>query len=248
MNPVCRGSLVKTLEPPESFDDWLLGTQYSQKYMAKLRLTTQSSPAPVFKGGRPKNINDLKPKAHRNTQLQVVSREKNATASGDVQSEDTPERYSPNNPASEVRGMRTATKAGIPARRKNGASSRNGGTLSVHGEEPLQDLATRDLLCESYHQMKEAYTGSFPPLLKPYERPFWKYKAVDETNDDHSTHDNVAPQDGLLPTATLVSMHLYDILDVPLNQRPTMARLHYPSGPPSFAPTPSASRWLRSIH
>ncbi|RNF05250.1 hypothetical protein TraAM80_04661 [Trypanosoma rangeli] len=235
-------TLASTLERPDSFEDWLLGTHYSQKYLASMRLQGHSSPVPPI--GQPKGIQAVKRKQHSRGPQHDIPHRSNVSANNGVRSMGKRQKHSEARTIQQETGEMTPPGVVMSTGKKNGVSL---GTTEAYLDEPLDEIEIWNLLRDSYCRIKDSCSGVFPPLLTPYTRPLWTYKTVNakknelsiDTRTKGENHDLSAP-------SSFKKSH--DILDIPLHQRFATARQHPSTGPPCFAPTPTSYRWLMTMH
>ncbi|EAN89401.1 hypothetical protein, conserved [Trypanosoma cruzi] len=239
-------SLASTLERPESFDDWLLGTHYSQKYMATLRLMENSSP--IYSIEKKRGMHAAPGKQRSRIQRKGMPYRANISAKIDVHSMENPSKHASEATRKKNVGMLPPCDPVVFTGRKNNASLRGAGATESHVDEPVEVMETRDLLRESYYRIKNSCTGVFPALLTPYQRSFWSYKTVNDhqsaelpVDSRTATENNRSYNELFLPPKS------QNINDIPLNQRAVTFRRHPPTGPPLFAPTPPSYKWLKSM-
>ncbi|ORC91012.1 uncharacterized protein TM35_000074360 [Trypanosoma theileri] len=247
MGTEARDNLLNALEKPDSFDEWLLGTQYSQKYFNMLRLKAESSRIPNNSEKNSKSLRPVKVKAASKTQVQAVSQETNASVP-DGQAIQKLDGLSPKNTIKGKGELRPAFESTTSSTKwKKDTSLKTFRTTGSNVNDQLdEDITTRELLWESYYRTKDTYTGVFPALLTPYQRPFWSYKAVNDQVERSVLPENMQ-QSNHFPQGALASTSPYTMFDLPHDEKPIMTRRHYATGPPSFAPTPCSSKWLNAM-
>ncbi|RNF16672.1 uncharacterized protein Tco025E_05141 [Trypanosoma conorhini] len=234
-------SLASALDRPDSFEDWLLGTHYSHNYLAALRL--QGRPSPVASRGQPKVISVAKGKQHSRTPHQGMSPRPNVSANNGVQGMKKRQQHDAKKVGEENAEM-VLPNSGISTGRRNNAAL---GTTEAHLDDPLDAVATRDLLRDSYYRIRNSCTGTFPPLLTPFKRSLWTYKTVNDTQGELFIGGRAIGEKHDLSDASYSLKNSHDIVDVPFDQRPVKVRNHPSTGPPCFAPTPTSYRWLTSM-
>ncbi|EKF37959.1 hypothetical protein MOQ_001843 [Trypanosoma cruzi marinkellei] len=235
-------SLASTLERPESFDDWLLGTHYSQKYMTTLRLMENSNP--IYSIEKKKGMHAASGKQRSRIQQKGIPYRANISAKIDVNSMENPPKHA--SEATHRKNFRMLPHCDlvVSTGRKNNTSLRGAGATESHVDEPVEDMETRDLLRESYYRIKNSCTGVFPALLTPYQRSFWSYKMVNDQSSELPIDSKTATENNRLSNELFSPQKSQNIMDIPLSQRTVTFRSHPPTGPPLFAPTPPSYRWL----
>ncbi|KAH9580007.1 hypothetical protein LSM04_006161 [Trypanosoma melophagium] len=241
-------NLLNALQKPDSFEEWLLGTQYSQKYFDMLRLKAGSNRVLNSSERNPKSVRPMKVKAACKTKIPAVSRETN-TSAPEGQAVEKPDKLSRENTVQGKDDLKPGIESPASSTKcKKNALLKTFRTTVGDLNDPLEEeITTRELLRESYFRTKESYTGGFPPLLTPYQRPFWSYKVVNDQTEKMVLSEKNAQESTHLTQGGFSSMSPYTIFDVPNDEKPVMTRKHYPTGPPSFAPTQCSSKWLKSM-
>ncbi|ESL07818.1 hypothetical protein TRSC58_04489 [Trypanosoma rangeli SC58] len=235
-------TLASTLEHPDSFEDWLRGTHYSQKYLASLRLQGRSSPVPPT--GQPKGIHAVKRRQHSRAPERDIPHRPNVSANNNgVRSVGKGQKHGGASTIQRETGEMTSPGAVVSTGKKNSLLL---GATEAYLDGPLDEMEVWTLLRDSYCRIKDSCSGVFPPLLTPYTRPLWTYKTVNAKKDKLSIDTRTKGENHDLSAPSLLKKS-HDILDIPLHQRFVTVRQHPSTGPPCFAPTPTSYRWLMTM-
>ncbi|KAG8339223.1 hypothetical protein ERJ75_001239200 [Trypanosoma vivax] len=232
-------NLLKTLERPDSYDSWIQGTHYSEKYLATLKRVSRPYFNPLPSKGKTVKRHATKNPHKCTERIQSSGRAPDFVCGNNeqVNGAGTPFDF---NTALGVGAMQSSKRTSVPNHAKGESFD---GILDVMMDDELESLP-RNILFRSYYKVKDECPGAFPALLTPYQRPFWSYKTA-------SVHD-IPPADvtdapnRYLPFLGYSLESVHNTLSTSLRSSlPT--RIRPPTGPPCFAPTRNSSRWMNSM-
>ncbi|AAZ11774.1 uncharacterized protein TEOVI_000426800 [Trypanosoma equiperdum] len=177
-------SLVKALDHPEPFEDWLQGTRYMQKYLLSLKFQTCRAPYVPTRQEHSKAsyLTMSKRKCVDGSQRSRKADELTTETTGAAVGVATPLQHAASAGGDSQGSVR---KHSAPQRKGRKSSDNCADTAAVDGVASC-DRDLRGSLLRSYNRIKGTYTSSFPAMLTPYRRSYWTYKQREMTKDSYS--------------------------------------------------------------
>nr|CCC90941.1 conserved hypothetical protein [Trypanosoma congolense IL3000] len=233
-----NGSLLKALDEPESFNDWLHGVRYSKGYMTTLKKQANQRAITPIRDDRLRATQIITRKRKCNGGGRNVRAKSPGSIVGMARRSADEEHPMEDSGPSKVSTASWGRRSSDATKRK-GSATKCCGTPKMKGEVSHSECMRYTLL-QSYSRLNESYVAPFPAMLTPYKRPYWAYieRSVVDDGGFYNRKQRTSPEgdhsDTTQPTRAN-SCYLIRAVD---GSSYLMIRGQNPCGQSLFVPTP----------